>query len=85
MTKETTIPSTILQVTYYCDNCEKELDTKYENDDGYIPESKYEVETSYYFHNKWYKFKKCLCPECRNEFITNVENTLKQLGFKVEL
>lgn len=66
---------------FYCDDCNKYLGKTEEYDDGWYPELG-EFELKFYLPSGWYEVNKCLCDECRQEFLQKVEKTLVELGFE---
>ena len=67
---------------FYCDNCNKFLGESVEYEDGY-----YEEYGEFYLHifiDDWYKLNKHLCNDCRIKFLSNIKQTLKQIGFEKE-
>lgn len=65
---------------FYCDICGTKIGESKEYDDGYV-EKLGAFEHSIYFSG-WYKFNKCLCPNCQKEYHHKIINTLIELGFK---
>lgn len=68
---------------FYCDHCNIYLGETIEYDDGYYPELG-EFELSFHTPSGWYRINKCLCDTCRNKLLTEIENTLVSLGFKLQ-
>lgn len=66
--------------SFYCDECGEYLGTSEECDDGWYKRLG-EFELSFYV-NDWYRVKKCLCNNCADNFLTNLQNSLKNMGFK---
>ena len=86
MIKEETRTETrkYLHITYYCDNCGKELDSVDENDDGSIPSSKYEYTAAFYVPKmcKWFRKEDVYCKDCAAIFEDAFVNELKFFNFR---
>ena len=68
---------------FYCDNCNKYLGETQEYEDGYYPKIG-EFELSFYLPDGWYKVEKCLCEECKNNYIDKLRDVLKSIGFEAD-
>lgn len=66
---------------FYCDSCNKYLGTTEEYEDGHYPELG-EFELRFYVKDEWYRIEKHFCDDCKNNFISIVKSTLKDLGFE---
>ena len=66
--------------SFYCDECNKYLGTTEEYDDGWY-DTLGNLELSFYIDAP-YKVKKCLCHDCTNNFLSNLKDSLKAIGFK---
>lgn len=68
--------------SFYCDECGKHLGTSTEYDDGWYQDFG-ELEIKIYIDG-WYRIKKCLCDNCRYNFIEKLKTYLGVLGFEKE-
>lgn len=68
---------------FYCDDCNKHLGETHEYEDGWY-QNLGEFELKIYMPDGWYKINKCLCDDCRNKFLKEVEQKIIELGFKKE-
>ena len=66
---------------FYCDNCGSHIGSSHEYDDGYYDELG-EFELKILMPRGWYKLEKCLCDECRDEFLREAYAALESTGFK---
>ena len=65
---------------FYCDVCNKYLGSSTEYDDGYyVGFGDFELK---FYIDGWYRFEKCLCDDCKNDFLGNLKETLKTFGFE---
>lgn len=65
---------------FYCDECNKYLGNTEEYDDGYYP-SLGEFKLAFHLPGGWYKVEKCVCDECKEKYLSRLENVLKDLEF----
>jgi hypothetical protein len=82
MEKLEQIPKTTVDTIhhFYCDNCNKHIGSSQEYSDGYYQEFGV-FGLSIKLPNGWYKLHKCLCDECKESCLVDVQNSLKKLGF----
>lgn len=85
MDKITKITRIIDRIThdFYCDECGIHLGTITEYDDGYYEELG-EFELQFYMKRGWYKLHKCLCDECKEEYLDKICVALEDMGFVKE-
>lgn len=83
MEKKETITRTVEETThhFYCDDCNKYLGKTEEYDDGYYPQLG-QFDLKFHIPKGWFEVEKHLCDDCKEKFLTKVENTLLGLGFK---
>ena len=82
MERRETIARTVEETIFhfYCDDCNKYLG-KTEEDDGYYSELG-EFDLKFHLPSGFFKVERHLCDDCKNKYLTKVENTLIELGFK---
>lgn len=66
---------------FYCDDCDQYLGVREEYSDGYYPKVG-EFELKIYLPDGWYKVEKCFCEECKDKYLSKLQNALKDLGFE---
>ena len=67
----------------YCDNCNCFITASEEWDDGYYYDGEH-FDIGICIEKTWYKLKKVLCDDCRENYIRRTIEGLKKLGFKEE-
>lgn len=82
MDKIEQISKTVVETThhFYCDNCSTYLGVSQEYDDGYY-EKFGEFELKIHLPDGWYESQKCLCEVCKQEYLEDVRDSLRTLGF----
>ena len=71
-----------IEHSFYCDECEKHIGTSIEYDDGWYQEfGEFKVKI---YIDGWYRLKKCLCDNCRYEFVEKLKKDLYNLEFVKE-
>lgn len=65
---------------FYCDGCGKHLGTSQEYDDGYF-ESFGSYANNIRIGEEWYYVKKNFCEDCEEEYLKQLAEALKDLGF----
>lgn len=76
------VTKTVVKTThhFYCDMCHTYLGSSQEYDDGYYAElGKFDL--SFCLPDSWYESNKCLCDACKQEYLEDIYESLKTLGF----
>lgn len=85
MDKTTVQQKTIISTLhdFYCDDCGTYIGQTKENDNGYY-ERLGDIDFEIYVFNDRFRLIKCLCDSCKYNFIQNLKNELKKIGFVPE-
>lgn len=65
---------------FYCDKCGAQFGLSIEHDDGTY-HTLGNMCVSLYGPEGWYRAQACLCDKCRTKFVSEIEATLKRMGF----
>lgn len=67
---------------FYCDGCGGYLGKSEEYDDGYYP-NPYNFNLSLNT-TQWFRIRRDFCPECKEKFLSKLNDFLQECGFKKE-
>lgn len=84
--KVQTVNKEVTTHTFYCDDCNEYIGKSEEYPDGYYETlGRFKLEFDFPGPGGYkYTIRKCFCKKCKNEFLSELKNTLKNFGFKKE-
>jgi hypothetical protein len=68
---------------FYCDVCGVSLGCTTEYSDGYYPTIG-DFELQWYTPKGWYEIHKCLCDNCKNQYLDFIYASLEAAGFAID-